>query len=194
MKPVFIHNIEPISNPRFIQTESVTYTACNKLGPKQTWERIKSLNTVHILINKTDSKELLLVKQVRIPVLVNNLDTDGVVIECCAGLIDKYPDMPHNERIKQIAIEEVIEETGYRPISIKFLRSYYTSVGSSGNTCNMFYAEVNDSTYVGQQLEPTEDIEVLNVPYNRLPLFLESTPNLDITTTMMMQWFILNKG
>ena len=148
LKPVFIHGTTQNDNPKFIKTETVTYTVGDKLGTKQRWERIKSHDSVNILVNKTDTKELLLVKRVRIPVLVNNPDTDASVIECCAGIIDKYKylDKVPKRRAWTIAVDEVREELGYKldPYHLMDLPQFFSSVGSSGSTCYPFYCEVTD--------------------------------------------------
>lgn len=53
------------------------------------WEILESHSTVHILVDNIETKEILLVKQPRIPVLLRDQSQLGLCVETCAGLIDK---------------------------------------------------------------------------------------------------------
>lgn len=159
------------------------------------WEMVNGMDTVHILINKTDSQEILLAKQVRPPVLVRHPETGGICIECCAGMVDKYPYSPPEVRIPRIASDEVHEEMGYDVYldDLVALPTYLSNVGMSGSTCHPFYCEVTDEDFIGQKLEPSEDIEVVAIPYTELPAWLSTCTNTDATTRQLVQWFLLNR-
>lgn len=188
MKPVFIHSTQPNNDPQFIKTETVTFTRGDKLGSKMHWERIKSKDTVHILVYNITTEKYLLVKQHRIPVLVNNPGNEGV-IECCAGLIDKYPNIEDEVvRATMIAKEEVLEELGYdvKIHHINYLGKNLSGVGSSGNTQYLFRVNVLNSEFVGQQLEETEDIDVIELDKLEVYYFLKNNENTDLTTKYML--------
>lgn len=195
LKSVRIEEVLTNTNPRFVKTQALKYTREGQ--PTKTWEMTVGHDTVHVLINKTDSQEILLVKQVRPPVLYRSPETCGEVIEACAGLVDKYSELEStpSERARMVAAEEVHEEVGYsiEPNKLLTLPTYYGNVGMSGITCNPFYCEVTDEDYVGQKLEPSEDIEVFPVAYEDLKVFVENTTNTDATTRALVQWFINNK-
>ncbi len=190
LKKVKLHNIQPQPNPEFLQPNVVHYS---REGQDSLWEIIKSHDTVHILIDNIDTQELVFVKQVRIPVLVNNPRTDGAVVECCAGIIDKYPELATHhpkERALQIAQEEIREELGYAVelddiVPIKQLKS---SVGMSGTTAHLFYATVEESDYIGQQLSMFEDIEVVKVPYANVEEFINDATTDATTMFLTCQW------
>lgn len=197
LEPVFIHKVTPNDNPKFVKTEAIHYTRGSKLAKTAVWERIVSHDTVHILVNNIDTKELLLVKQVRLPVLAKGNHVDGVTIEACAGIIDKYLSVytsPLN-RAQLIAIDEVREELGYLTVSTRLtkLPLYINSTGGSAATAYPFYCEVTDADYLGQQLEDSEDIAVLALPYSEVKEFLANTTNTDASTRYLLQWFLLNK-
>jgi len=190
LKPVTIISKEKLTNPRFIST-----SALNIIRDSHTmqWEMINSLPTVHILVNKVDSQEILLVKQVRPPVLYNNNAPHGECIEVCAGLVDKYSRHHEDSQTALVAKEEVLEELGYTTSYIQRLQPILGSVGTAGTKLHLFYTEVTDANFVGQQLEPTEDIEVVKLSYENVLNFINTTSNTDSTTIMLLQWFLLNK-
>lgn len=196
LKKVTINSVTPNTSPKFVKTQALTYT--REGSPEKTWEMIIQHDSVHILVNKVDSKELLLVKQIRPPVLHKYPSSKGVVIEACAGIIDKYPDLHENPEIRAalIAEEEVHEELGYKIPDTAVLRSlppYLSSVGTAGNMCYPFYCEVTDSMFVGQQLESSEDIEVLHIPHDNIKSML-TINHTDATTRYLLQWFLINKA
>lgn len=189
MKEVKIIKIEDNTNPKFIKAELITATRDNK---EFYWERIKSHDSVHILVDNTETRELLLVKQVRIPVLVNDSLNNGVCIEACAGLVDK------DTNIIQIAKEEVLEELGYnvRTENIIFLKKLKSSVGSSGNTAWVFSCNVDESMKVSEGGGVhEEDIELFRLPYKDIYDFATfSIENTDaMTQYLLYYWLYKNK-
>lgn len=199
LEQVFIHEIKKEVPPKFMKLpDEITYTRGDKLGTKRYWEMSRGMDTVHILINKTDSKEILLVKQVRPPVLVGHPETGGICIEACAGMVDKYPEMEDTPgcRAGLIAAEEVHEEMGYsiKSDKMQYLPTYFANVGLSSGMCYPFYCEVTDADFIGQALTPSEDIEVLAIPYEELQLFLQTCTTTDATTRQLIQWFIIEYG
>lgn len=165
-------------------------------GPVRYWEMQKGMDTVHIVINKTDSRELLFTRQVRLPVLVSQPQTEGICVECCAGMVDCFYEVAPELRPLRVAAAEVHEEMGYQVHidDLQPLPTYLSNVGMSGSTCHPFYCEVTDADYIGQKLEPSEDIEVLAIPYEELRYFLQTELNTDATTRQLVQWFILEYG
>ena len=61
-----------------------------------------------ILIYNRDQNSFVLVKQFRPPVFLK--DEKGFTYELCAGITDK------ESTLEQIAIEEILEETGYKEV------------------------------------------------------------------------------
>ena len=190
LKHVSIISKEPLTSPRFLSTSRLIIS---RDGKTMEWEMINSLPTVHILVNKVDSEELLLVKQVRPPVLYNHNSIAGECIEACAGLVDKYPEYDEDTQTMLVAKEEVHEELGYKTKNILRLQSILNSVGTSGSKLHLFYTEVTDKEFIGQAFEPTEDIEVVKLPYSNIQDFVATTSNTDSTTIQLLQWWLLNK-
>lgn len=193
LKKVEITGIRENKTPKFLKTQLVEY---KREGDKPgTWEMSLFPDTVHILVRNTDMDELLLVQQVRVPARVrgNHVST----IEACAGIIDKYPELANqpSQRASLIAIEEVREELGYSidVERLEVLPTYISGTGSSGGTCHPFYCEVTNEDFKGQQLEESEDIEIVVIPCKDARKFLTEFTNTDATTRSLVQWFLLNK-
>ena len=186
LKNVTINEVTENSQPKFVKTEAVVYQ--REGDEPKIWEMIKSHDSVHILVDNIETRELLFVKQVRIPVLVNT--GEGACIECAAGLVDK------ETSVMQIAKEEVIEELGYEPKdkNLLFLRSYKSSVGTAGTNCSAFICTVVEADKVseGGGLE-SEDIEIVRVPYDDVQNFLDEQINIDATTLYLTTFWLMSK-
>ena len=181
-----IDSISELKNPKFIKPIQINYT---QDGKKKTWEAVTAHDSVSILLWHVGKEALVLVKQLRAPVLNAN-QKDGMMYELCAGLVDK------NISIIQIAREEILEECGYDvPVqNIKKISSFYTSVGISGTKQTLYYATCDDSMKVndGGGLED-EEIEVIYIPHARAKEFMfdesyQKTPGL----IMGFYWFFDN--
>jgi UDP-sugar diphosphatase len=184
LKNVTIENVVPNDAPRFVKTELVE---AKRAGKTFFWEKIKSHDSVHVIVYNLTTREFIFVKQVRVPVLVNNPDTDGAVIEACAGLVDK------DTSTQQIAKEEILEELGYdvHTSDVHFIKTLKSSVGTSGTNAHLFYAEVNEAEKVseGGGLD-TEDIEVVRVSIDEVEDFIfEATTD---AVTMFLTTYYLN--
>jgi UDP-sugar diphosphatase len=183
LKPVKIISIEENQNPKFIKTELVT---AERDGIQFKWERIKSHDSVHVIVYNLTTREFLFVKQVRIPVLCNDEISGGKIIECTAGLVDK------EHTPQQIAKEEILEELGYNvpTESVHFIKTIKSSVGTSGTNAHLFYAEVTEVEKVseGGGLD-TEDIKVVRVSIDEVEDFIfEATT--DAVTLFLTMYYI----
>ncbi len=132
---------EKLTTTDFIKPQLLSY----KLnGKNRTWEAVKSFDSVAVLLYHREKDALLLVKQFRAPVYLNNPQIT-YTYELCAGILDK------KTTPKQTAIEEIYEECGYEisKDGIKKITSYFTNVGVSGATQHLFYAEIDTQMRVG---------------------------------------------
>lgn len=188
LKHVKITNLSTLEKPKFLNTQHVVFT---RDGEPNTWEMVKQHDSVHVIVQNTDSYEILLVKQVRIPVLVNNRDTDGAVIECCAGIIDGYAGSTPSEQARCIARDEVRQELGYEitEYMLEHIQTFHASVGTAGSTSHAYYAEVTDDMFIGQDLSDNEDIEVIRIPVDELELYIRNART-DAVTLFLTQWLI----
>lgn len=188
LKKVNIRLVEPLTSPQFIHTKVVTYDIDGEAGR---WEVAEQHDSVHVFVYNDDTDEALFVKQVRIPVLLHSPETNGEVIECCAGIIDKYSELEPLERAYKIAIDEVHEELGYAITreDLEFVKLLHGSVGTAGSKCYTFIATVTDNKFIGQKLEPGEDIEVFKVAADYIEDVMD-TEETDAVTSFLSYRFI----
>ena len=185
LKKVEILSVHENTNPKFIKTELLK---CEREGQEFLWERIKFQDSVHVLIDNVETREIILVKQVRIPVLVNDDSQNGEIIEVCAGLVDK------DVTIQQIAKEEVLEECGYDiPVDdLEFLKSMKSSVGVAGTNSHAFIARVDETMKVSEGGGlPEEDIEVVRIPYDEVDtFFFDGDSHTDVITMFLITYWL----
>lgn len=191
MKKVKIISVEENKTPKFVKTNLIK---AEREGEEITWESVKGHDSVHVIVDNTTTKEILLVKQVRIPVLVNDARNDGIVFEACAGLVDK------DKSLLQIVQEEIVEELGYNAkiANIAFIKTLKSSVGKIGSNSSMYFATVTEDEKVsdGGGIHG-EDIEVVRIPYDEVEAWMfEEKSGIDTdaaTMFLMMYWVVLNR-
>jgi nudix-type nucleoside diphosphatase (YffH/AdpP family) len=139
-------------------------------------------NGAAILLYNRQQGTVILTRQFRLPTYVNG-NTTGMLIEACAGLLDK--DNP------EAAIRrETEEETGYRLERVEKVFEAYMSPGSVTEILYFFIAEYTPSMKVnaGGGLEhEEEDIEVLELPFERALSMVDSGEIRDAKTIMLLQ-------
>ena len=138
-------------------------------------------NGATILLYNKPRGTVVLTRQFRLPTYVNGNES-GMLIEACAGLLDK--DAPE-DCIKK----EVMEETGYAVGEVRKIFEAYMSPGSVTEILHFFVAE-----YAREQQSGSgggvdeEDIEVLEVPFDRALAMIESGEIKDGKTIMLLQY------
>ena len=169
--------------------KKVTFDVLKKDGSWQTQNReaYDRGNGATILLYNKESTMVILTKQFRMPTFING-NNDGMLIEACAGLLDK--DNPE-DCIKR----ETEEETGYRVSSVKKIFQAYMSPGSVTELIYFFIAEyaanmkMNDG---GGLAHEQEDIEVLELPIDTALQMIENGEIKDGKTIMLLQYVRLN--
>ncbi len=188
---ITVFEITENTKPFYLKTRAVQFCFNDKPDKKFTWELLDSHDTVHIIVDNVETKEILLVKQRRIPVLLKDKTQDGFCIEACAGLIDKEGKSP-----LIIAQEEIEEELGYYvdEYRIKLVKQAKSGLGSSGNDIYYYSAEVTEKDKVsnGGGTE-NESIEVYRLKYEDIPSFIDSDFHTDSTTLFLLtNWLLQN--
>ena len=176
-------SLHPLEKANFVKTALATY---EQNGIKKSWEIVQSHDSVAILIYHKERESFVLVKQFRPPVYQRN--GDGMTVEMCAGLVDK------EKSLEEIAKEEIEEECGFDvPLEqIERITKILSSVGTSGSSQTIYYAEVDESMRVseGGGIED-EQIEVIEVPVSEAKIFMYDEP-IGKTVGLMfafMWWF-----
>ena len=139
-------------------------------------------NGAGILLYNTDKKTVILTRQFRLPTYLNGNKT-GMMIEVCAGLLDK-------DNAEQAIIRETEEETGYRLSKVEKVIETYMSPGSVTEILYLFIGEYDEKMKVseGGGLDAEqENIEVLELTFDEAYNMIESGEITDAKTIMLLQ-------
>jgi len=139
-------------------------------------------NGATILLYNKESKTVILTKQFRLPTYING-NEDGMMIEACAGLLDK--DNPED-----CIRKETEEELGYEISDVKKVFEVYMSPGSVTEILYFFIAEYSKSMKIndgGGLEEEQEEIEVLELDINKALALIDSGEIKDAKTIMLLQ-------
>jgi GDP-mannose pyrophosphatase NudK len=117
-------------------------------------------NGATILLYNRKKQTIVLTRQFRMPTYQNGNET-GMLIETCAGLLDK-------ETAEESILRETEEETGYRVNCVQKVGEAYMSPGSVTEILHFFVAEYSEdmAAGLGGGLEDDqENIEVVELPF-----------------------------
>jgi len=149
---------------------------------KQSREAYDRGNGSTILLYNNTTKTVILTNQFRIPTYVNGNET-GMLIEACAGLLDK-------DDAENCIKRETEEETGYQISQVKKVFESYMSPGSVTEILYFFVAEYTKEQKVhdGGGVTDEEDIEVLELDFAKALQMMESGEIKDGKTIMLLQY------
>ena len=145
-------------------------------------------NGATILLYNKDQKTVILTRQFRLPTFVNGNET-GMLIETCAGLLDK--DNPED-----CIRRETEEETGYKIHGVKKVMEAYMSPGSVTEILYFFVAAYTKEMKIadGGGIEhEQEDIEVLEIPFNEALAMVERVEIKDGKTILLLQYATIHQ-
>ena len=162
----------------------ITYEYLKKDGSwqSQSREAYDRGNGAVILLYNVSLKTVILTRQFRMPTFING-NENGMLIEACAGLLDK--DNPE-DCIKR----ETEEETGYKISTVKKVMEVYMSPGSVTEMLHFFIAEYSHAMKVtegGGIAHEQEEIEVLELPMEQALQMVENSEIKDAKTIMLLQ-------
>lgn len=144
-------------------------------------------NGAAILLYNSKQKTVILTRQFRLPSYLNGNKT-GMMIEVCAGLLDK--DHP-----EQCIIRETEEETGYRLSTVHKVMETYMSPGAVTEILYLFVGEYDASMKVneGGGLDAEqENIEVLEYTFDEAFAMIQTGEIKDAKTVMLLQYAKIN--
>lgn len=181
---VKIQNTEILSN-NWYTLKKITYQYLMPDGSWQTQSReaYDRGNGATILLYNSEQKTVILTRQFRMPTFINGNPT-GMLIEACAGLLDK--DNPE-DCIKR----ETEEETGYKITQVQKVFEAYMSPGSVTEILYFFVAAYtkNMKVHDGGGIEhEQENIEVLELPLQTALHMITTGEIKDGKTIMLLQY------
>jgi len=140
-------------------------------------------NGATILLYNKQNSSVILTKQFRLPTFING-NKSGLLIEACAGLLDR--DNPED-----CIRRETEEETGYKITDVRKIFEAYMSPGSVTELIHFFVAEYSKEMKVhqGGGLEDDgEDIEVMEMTLDNAMEMITSGNIKDGKTIMLLQY------
>ena len=167
----------------------ITYNYLKKDGRWETQSReaYDRGNGATILLYNKESKTIIVTRQFRLPTYVNGNET-GMMIETCAGLLDK-------DNAEECIRRETEEETGYKISSVEKVFEVYMSPGSVTEIVYFFVAaytkdmKVNEGSGVEEE---QENIEVLELDFDKAYSMIASGEIKDAKTIMLLQHAKIN--
>ena len=185
---VNIASEEVLSNNWYtLRKYTFDYQRADGSWERQAREAYDRGNGAVILLYNKEKQTVVLTRQFRLPTYTNGNET-GMMIEACAGLLDK--DNPE-ECIKR----ETEEETGYKVSSVKKIFQAYMSPGSVTEILYFFVAEYSDDMKVsdgGGCATEQENIEVMEIPFKEAIQMVANGAINDAKTIMLIQYAQIN--
>ena len=168
--------------------KKITYEYVKKDGSRltQTREAYDRGNGAVILLYNKDEKTVILTRQFRLPTFINGNES-GMLIEACAGLLDK--DNPED-----CIRRETEEETGYKVSEVRKVFEAYMSPGSVTEILYFFIAEYSKEMKVGDGGgvdHEEENIEVLEMSIDNALKMVDQGEIRDAKTIMLLQYIRL---
>ena len=186
---VKINSIKNLSNDWYtLDKINFDFQTRNGKWQNQTRESYNRGDGAAILVYNPIKKTVILTKQFRMPTYLNG-NSNGMLIEVCAGLLDK------NDPLTCI-INEVEEEIGYKINNATKIFELYSSPGAVTEILHYFITEVDDSMKIGEGgglASETEDIEVLEISFEKALTMISNGKINDAKTVILLQYAQLNK-
>src|SRR5882757_2410640 len=181
---VRIRQVETLSDDWYV-LKKTTFDFLRSDGTWQTQNRetYDRGNGAAILLYNREHKTVVLIRQFRFPAYVNGL-ADGMLIEVCAGLLDKADP-------EACIKKEAEEEAGFVVHNPRKVFEAYMSPGSVTEKLFLFVAEYEPRHRIsaggGDETEG-EDIEVLEIQLEKAMQMIERGEIADGKTIMLLQY------
>jgi nudix-type nucleoside diphosphatase (YffH/AdpP family) len=184
---VQILNTEILSDNWYtLKKISFNYRKSNGEWSHQTRESYDRGNGATILLYNKTKQSVILTRQFRLPTYING-NSDGMLIEACAGLLD-------NENPVDCIKRETEEETGFVINDVKKVLEVYMSPGSVTEILHFFIAEYSNDMrlYEGGGVGENEEIEVIEMNFNEALSKIDSGEIKDAKTIILLQYLKLH--
>jgi nudix-type nucleoside diphosphatase (YffH/AdpP family) len=184
---VKINSVVNLSNDWYT-LDKINFDYLTKNGTWQTQNRecYDRGDGAAILLYNEIKNTVILTKQFRMPSYLNG-NKSGMMIEVCAGLLDK------NDPITCI-IKEAEEETGYKISNPKKVFELYSTPGAVTEKIHYFIAKYSDSSKIsngGGLVEEQEEIEVLELLLDDAINMIYTGEICDAKTVILLQYLLL---
>jgi ADP-ribose pyrophosphatase len=143
-------------------------------------------DAVAILLYDPSKDLLYFIRQFRYPPVGKD---EPWMLEIPAGSMDPA------EKAEGAARREVMEETGFNPVSLHNALTYYASPGGSSERVFFFYGEVTDEDRKakgGGREDENEDIQIVTLTTKEALQLLRTNSIPDAKSIIALQWFFAN--
>ncbi|AMP98591.1 GDP-mannose pyrophosphatase [Pedobacter cryoconitis] len=186
---VKIINSEILSD-NWYTLKKITYQYSLKDGTIQTQDReaYDRGNGAVILLYNKEQQTVILTRQFRLPTYINGNES-GLLIEACAGLLDK-------DNAEDCIKRETEEETGYKITEVRKIFEAYMSPGSVTEILHFFIAAYTKEMKIhegGGLAHEQENIEVLEISVDQAMAMVENGEIKDAKTIMLLQYVKLHQ-
>ncbi|MDF2192754.1 NUDIX domain-containing protein [Paraflavitalea sp. CAU 1676] len=183
MSKIRLLNTEVLSN-NWYTLNKVTYEmempdGTTKVQIREAYDRG---NGAAILLYNPEAHTVLLTRQFRLPTYING-NADGMLIEVCAGLLDR-------DNAEDCIRREVEEEVGYRVEQVEKVFEAYMSPGSVTEILYLFLAHYRTDMKIsegGGLEEEQEHIEVIEMSLGEALGMVATGAIKDAKTIMLLQ-------
>lgn len=184
---VVINSVTNLSNDWYkLDKFNLDYKQRNGAWVNQNREVYDRGDGAAILLFNKEKQTIILTKQFRLPSYING-NADGMMIEVCAGLLEKDDPLT-------CVVKEAEEETGYKISNPKKVFEIYSTPGAVSEKIHYFIAEYTSEMRVsegGGLAEETEDIEVLELPIKQAYQMVLEGEIKDAKTIILIQHLLL---
>ncbi|RAJ32950.1 GDP-mannose pyrophosphatase NudK [Pedobacter cryoconitis] len=186
---VKIINTEVLSD-NWYTLKKITYQYSLKDGTVQTQDReaYDRGNGAAILLYNKEQQTVILTRQFRLPTYINGNES-GLLIEACAGLLDK-------DNAEDCIKRETEEETGYKITEVRKIFEAYMSPGSVTEILYFFIAAYTKDMKIhegGGLAHEQENIEVLELSIDQAMAMVADGEIKDGKTIMLLQYVKLHQ-
>lgn len=164
-----------------------SYTKKNGTTHTQSREAYDRGNGATILLYNKERKTVILTRQFRLPTYINGNES-GMMIEACAGLLDK-------ENAEDAIRRETEEETGYKISEVQKVFEVYMSPGSVTEILHFFIGEYTKDMKVGDgggSIHEEENIEVMEMDFSAALKMIGTGEIKDAKTIILIQYLRLH--
>ncbi len=185
---ITITNKEILAN-NWYTLRKITFDYQNKNGKWETQirEAYDRGNGATILLYNKSNKNIILTRQFRMPTYLNDNET-GMMIEACAGLLDK-------DNAEDCIKRETEEETGYQVTDVRKIFEVYMSPGSVTEIVHFFVGEYTNDMKIsdgGGIDSEQENIEVIEISFEKAYQMIATGEIKDAKTIMLLQYAKIN--
>ncbi|MCM4153489.1 GDP-mannose pyrophosphatase NudK [Arenibacter sp. N53] len=186
MKSNKVKNINrELLSDNWYKLEKITFDYLKKEGSweAQSREAYDRGNGAAILLYNKRKGTVILTRQFRMPTYINGNES-GMMIEVCAGLLD-------GDHPEDCIKKETEEETGYKLDQVEKVFESYMSPGSVTEILYFFIGSYEEKMKVsdgGGADSETENIEVLEIPFDKALAMMVTGEIKDAKTIMLLQY------